>query len=118
MHDFIERLRAKPEHERRQIAYATSGAVTGLVAIMWFGAVIASGTLALESGNEGDERVAEAPRYNEALAEAQTGFSQMFAAVGAAGSATSTEGLVIVETNASSTIQEEQAPDTRTVIPF
>lgn len=118
MQDFVERLRAKPEHERRRIALATSGTVTGLIAIMWFGAVVASGTLALESENSGDSAIAEAPRYNQALADAQTGFSQMFAAVGAIQNATSTEGLVIVETNASSTISAPQSPDTRTVIPF
>ena len=117
MHDLIERLRAKPEHERRRIALATSGTVTGLIAIMWFGAVIASGTLALEN-NDADTRVAEAPRYEEALGSAGASFSELFAAVGAVGSATSTEGLVIVETNASSTIAAPAAADTRTVIPF
>lgn len=118
MQDFIERLRAKPEHERRRIALAASGTMTGLIAVMWFGAVVASGTLALDNGDTANSEAAEAPRYDRALAEAQNGFSQMFAAVGAIQSATSTDGLVIVETNASSTISAPQTPDSRTVIPF
>lgn len=118
MHDFIERLRAKPEHQRRQIAFATSGAVTGLIAVMWFGAVVASGTLALESSSDGDRAVAEAPRYDETFAEGQNRFSELFAAVGAVGNATSTDSLVIVETSSSSTIAPPQSPERRTVIPF
>lgn len=44
---FIDRLRAKPEHERKRIALLTSGALTALIALFWMTANISAGTFAI-----------------------------------------------------------------------
>ncbi len=48
MRDYIERLRAKPEHVRRRIALGTSVGVTGVIAFFWAVALIFGNTLSIE----------------------------------------------------------------------
>ena len=47
MRDFIERLKAKPEHVRRRIAIGTSAGITGVVATGWFFTLLFAGNLSL-----------------------------------------------------------------------
>ena len=47
MRDFIERLKAKPEHVRRRIAIGTTAGITGVVALAWFFTLLFSGTFSL-----------------------------------------------------------------------
>ncbi len=112
MQDFIERLRAKPEHVRKQIAMGTATALTGLVAVGWLGALVAGGTLALTPTSEESVLASESE---------ESGFVSLLGAAGAAVGATSTEPeLNVIESNTSSTLDNRavQQTDTRTVIPF
>ncbi|MBU0749969.1 hypothetical protein KKH15_00435 [Patescibacteria group bacterium] len=113
MQDFIERLRAKPEHVRKQIAIATSGVLTGLVAVGWLASLVAGGTLALKAS----DTVAE-PAGN--IAEQQNGFESLLGAAGSfAGVTTEDPELTVLESRTSSTLdRNQQEVDTRTVIPF
>ena len=112
MQDFIERLRAKPEHVRKQIAMGTAAGLTGIVALGWLGGLVAGGTLALAPAGD-DATVATDSKQN--------GFEELLGAAGAAVGATSTPNeLNVVETKTTSTLDNRmnQQADTRTVIPF
>lgn len=115
MQDFIERLRAKPEHVRKQIAIGTSGALTGVVALGWIVSMAAGGTLALKSSTPTDTN---APDFAALAEETQSEFNSLMGAAGAF-TATSSEPALTVESNSRSTLdRNEQVDDTRTVIPF
>ncbi len=45
--DHIERLRGKPHHVRKQIAYGGAFAISAVIGILWFGVSLASGSFAL-----------------------------------------------------------------------
>jgi hypothetical protein len=86
MRDFIERLKSKPEHIRRRIALGTAAGITGVVTVVWAGALIFSGALGipqntgasvpgtLATGDGGSDSTAQAP--------AKTNFEQLLGAVG------------------------------------
>ncbi len=107
MRDFIEHLRAKPDHVRKQIAFGASLGITGTVALMWAVAFMSSGAL-MRSPEPTDSGI------TSALSE-QKGASLL----GAIGALTTQEdgSIMVVGTSASSTGKSE-APDERTVIPF
>jgi hypothetical protein len=118
MMDFIERLRAKPEHIRSRIALGTASAITGVVTLGWFGALIAGNAFDLSSPattevvNLGGSETSSLP---DAVANAKTGFSALFS--DSAESPTSFDpDLTIIDV----TPEEESAPsnDSRTIIPF
>lgn len=105
--DFIERLRAKPDHVRKQIAFGAASGITGLVALMWGTAFIASGTLARTVPSE-------APDVTSVLAE--SGSNSLLGAIGAL--TTREDGsITVVDTSASSSAKV-QTTEQRTVIPF
>lgn len=106
MHDYLEQLRRKPEAERTRIAFFSSAAVTGVIALGWMVALVTGGALTLS------------PNTPVALEEERETYNSLQAAVGAIGSTESaSSGLVIVEEGTSTTIKEE-APEDATVIPF
>lgn len=117
LRDYVEQLKAKPEHIRRRVALGSSLGITGVVAISWVIALGASGTLALSAPAEtgGTNGLAEV------AGETSSRFGSLLGAVGAAGSYN--EGgepaLTIVDGSASSTLEAQApAPEERTVIPF
>lgn len=119
MRDFIENLRAKPEHVRRQVAMGASAGVTGVVAVAWAAALFASGGLTLAPASA--ETVSGADF--DALAEdTRSAFSELLGAAGAAGGASASQqaGIRVVDGETSSTLERDEAPaaDQRTVIPF
>ncbi len=111
--DFLERLRAKPEHVRRQIALRTSGAVTLVVFLGWATAFASSGTLALNDTGSTSSNLAEATQNTDLdvsrLLGAANAFQQDIE------EATS---IRVVETNASSTLDANTGVGEETVIPF
>lgn len=108
MIDFIERLRAKPEHVRKHIAFFAASSITGLVALMWFGAFVSSGALSRS-----------APSQTNAVTAAFTEHEGA-SLLGAIGALTTREdgSIQVVETTASSTAGSKEAPEERTTIPF
>jgi hypothetical protein len=116
--EHLERLRAKPHHVRRQIAFGTSLAVTALVAVGWMGALLSSPKLAIERTPGGSEDV----NFQESLTETRSNFSDLLGAAGAAIGATTTPSkVIVVDTKTTSTmdVKRDNYNDTReTVIPF
>jgi hypothetical protein len=108
MTDFIERLRAKPEHVRKGIALGTASGVTALIALVWSVSFFSSGALALSPSSVGTEGLASS--------FSKTGGSSLLSAVGALSGKQEGQ-ITVVETRASSTVAAPSSDD-RTVIPF
>lgn len=120
MFDFIERLRAKPEHVRRRIAFGTAAGLTGVVTIGWMAALVAGNAFILTPNQDAPTLADSLKPLSENANETQ---SNIFGLLGAAGAATDTKApasLTIIETDTSSTLDVAQTPtsDNRTVIPF
>ena len=49
--DRLDAIRDKPHHVRRQIAFLTSGVITGVIAVGWLGASLYTGAFALKGAN-------------------------------------------------------------------
>lgn len=113
LNDHLDRLRAKPHHVRRQIAFGSSLAVTALVAVGWLGALASSPKLALD---------ARPDDTGNALTQTRTNFSDLMGAAGAAlGATSSPAAITVVDTKTSSTLEiaRENYNDTNeTVIAF
>lgn len=107
MKDFIERLRAKPEHDRKRITFFASAGVTALIAVLWLSTTVASGTLALKPSSS------VTPNINTA----NTGVPSN-ALLGAAAAFQNTSSAEVHVEDVGSAPQASSAPDTRTVIPF
>ncbi len=131
MRDFIERLRAKPEHVRRRIAFGTTFGITGLITLVWVSAVVVSGNLALAvpelPGDTGT--IAQAPTTdpNAALGagagianvfdQTKTSLTQLLGAVGIATATTAPASLQTVD-QAEVAPQNSKVAPQATVIPF
>ncbi|HYE23306.1 MAG TPA: hypothetical protein VEA92_02545 [Candidatus Paceibacterota bacterium] len=119
MLDFIERLRQKPEHVRRQIAAGTAVTMTGLVALGWVGALAAGNVFILTPVEDAPSLAQTSGELTGAVKDARTSFSDLMGAVNNADGATNEPSLIIVESESSSTLSTDTPKeDTRTVIPF
>ena len=129
MMDFIERLKAKPEHVRRRIAVGTSVAVTGVVTAAWFLTLLFSGTLSLAvpaSGSSpvlaqentatgaGNQSNLAAVNASAAVVPPQSNLSRLLAAVGIS-TAPPPAPVLKVEDAATTSSTQQASP---TVIPF
>lgn len=111
--DYIEDMKSKPVHERRRFALLASGAITLVVATGWFGALAASGELALKQPE--NDATAELVRSTE---EGSDRFNDLVGAVNAFQSGfESGTSIEVVDTKESSTLDTETTGDA-TVIPF
>ena len=108
--DFIENLRAKPHHVRKQIAFTAAGTGAALVGIVWVGVSLSLGTYALR----GDGAFAAADTQSgAAVVSAQVAGAA--AAVGSGDAAASpTAGIEIIDAATSSATTTPEP----TVIPF
>lgn len=105
--DYIERLRTKPVHVRKQIAFGASAGFTALVAIIWVTAFTASGALSRSA-------LTDQPGLTSTFSTEKG--ASLLGAIGAL--TTKQDGSVeVVGTQASSTVNEP-SEDERTVIPF
>ena len=113
MRDFIERLKAKPEHIRRRIALGTTFGITGVVTAAWFFTLLFAGTLSLAIPSTvigGNGTLAQA----DTNTEPKSNFSQLLGAVGIS-TAKPAPAALQIEDAAPTTTQSSAQP---TVIPF
>lgn len=116
MKQYVEQLKEKPVHVRRNVALGLSGIVTGLVAVVWLTTMVSTGAFALSSpsnalvGSDG----------THGFSNTQSNFSELLGAVGGSFGATSTKPeLTIVDGNMTSTLTPSSQNNTgATVIPF
>jgi hypothetical protein len=128
MMDFIERLRAKPEHVRQRIAFGASAGITGVVATGWLMTLLVSGTFSIapSPAKSSDAAIAttnEAARnVADSANQIHTGFQQLMGAVGAASTtAAAAPTLTVTDAGSSSTLDAKQSGSTaadQTVIHF
>ena len=116
--EHLERLRAKPHHVRRQIAFSASVVITALVAVGWMGAMVSSPKFAIDQRpTEGDE-----VDFGSAITDTRSNFSDLVGAAGAAlGASSSPAAITVVDTKTRSTLDvpRHNYNDTKeTVIPF
>lgn len=98
MRDFIERLRAHPEHIRHRIVIGASVGFTGLVGVLWMGTLLTSGTLALNLSTPGTQAPTVAS-VNGAVQETRSNWQQLLGAVGAANASSSAPALTPINTS-------------------
>ena len=111
--DYVEHLKTQPVQVRKRVAVATSGAVTGVVALAWLVALTSSGSLALSPDPSSTRNLASATR------ESGEDLSSLLGAAGAFQNGLKGSGsITVVDTKASSTLDQAEAKDERTVIPF
>ncbi|MES2994779.1 MAG: hypothetical protein V4681_01980 [Patescibacteria group bacterium] len=97
----LERVRAKPHHEQRKIAFATALGVTGLVTLGWLGALASSPVLALNPRSNQSEEL----NMQDALTDTRSNFSELAGAAAAAiGATTSPARITVVDTKTTSTL--------------
>lgn len=116
MKRYVEQLKEKPVHVRRNVALGLSGAVTGLVALLWMATMAATGAFSL-SPSPGT--VASDPGAAQ-FSETDSNFSELLGAVGESfGGASAEPELTIVDGNTTSTLTPPPSNATdATVIPF
>lgn len=103
MNDHLDRLRTKPHHVRRRIAFVTSLGITGFVALGWMGAMATSGSLALATPSITEEET------GLSLTETKSNFSELMGAAGAALTASSAPArITVVDGTVSSTLDERR----------
>jgi hypothetical protein len=99
MLDFIERLRAKPEHVRRRVAVGTAVGVSSVVAVVWLFTLVLSGTLILGASPVSNTTLAQTSggQVSGAVTQTKSAFSQLVGAADAAftGGASTTPALTI-----------------------
>mgnify|MGYP000543943540 CR=1 FL=1 len=113
--DYVENLKAKPTHVRERAALGASAAITAVIAIGWLVALSTSGTLALgPAGTPASKQLAKTSQ------ESQKDFSNLLGAAGAfQNNMSAGQGsITVVETNTSSTLEQEDMVGEQTVIPF
>jgi len=105
--DFIEHLRGKPEHTRKQVAFGAAAGFTLLVTFMWGVAFVSSGALSTSSNTASNPVVSTfSPEKGVSL----------LSAVGAL--TTRQDGsITVVGASATSSVPNKTTED-RTVIPF
>lgn len=113
----IENLRAKPHHVRERIAFGTAAGITAVVAMVWVTTLAATGTFSLASNVPTDDGATQT-----AIAQTQSGFSQLVGSAGAAlGAPTTSPSLRIVDDGTTSSLETKQVNannSNATVIPF
>jgi hypothetical protein len=130
MMDFIERLKAKPEHVRRRIAVGTAAGITGVVTAAWFFTLLFAGTLSLAipeggvnsgtlaqtntSNSSGNTANLAAVNASSAEVPQQSNLARLLAAVGIS-TAPAPKPALKVEDLAATSSGQQASP---TVIPF
>jgi hypothetical protein len=109
MRDYIEHLKRKPEHVRRQVALGVSGGVASLVFVGWAAMLVSSGALALNNTPADTSFAKDAKETQAGLAGAAAALSSVLSDGGT---------VTAVEADVSSTMDDSQDTGEATVIPF
>ena len=116
--DHIEHIKSRPHPVRRRIAFASAAGGAGVIALVWFFGVFASGTFAIQGTNFAESTGAEqsgvavaAPSDNNSGQPAQAGLAGAAAAISGPSKA---PGIEIVDATSSAPARQPEP----TVIPF
>ncbi len=109
MRDYLEHLKRKPEHVRRQVALGVSGGAAALVFVGWAAMLSASGALTLNDVPADNSFAQDAQKTGAGLAGAAAAFSSVLS---------DEPTVTAVDADASSTLDDSQDTGEATVIPF
>jgi len=76
----LDHIRQQPEHIRRQVALSVAAVVTGVIALIWLGASVATGVFALKNTSFAEATSGVVPQ----VAQTGGGLSNLVGAAGAA----------------------------------
>jgi len=109
MFDYLENLRMKPGHVRRQIAAGTAACLTAFVAVGWFAVNASSGTFALAPADAAPALdSSETSHFADAFSDTKSGFASLLGAAGASFSSGSDASGIVIQTQSSTTVNQEQ----------
>lgn len=112
--EHIDRVKAKPHHIRKQVAFASAAVGTGLITLVWLSVSLATGAFSIKESSF----AANAEQGNTVMAGGDTSGNQNLAGVGAAAAlpdASVPAHIEIIDAN-SATAGQKQAE--QTTIPF
>jgi hypothetical protein len=92
--DHIERVKGKPHHVRKQVAFASAGVLTALIAVVWVAGSLGTGAFALKDTSFGGSAAG-------ATLTAETGNAQGLAGAAAANNTAAPARIEIVDTASS-----------------
>lgn len=107
----VNRVKEQPHHIRKQVAFTVAGSVTGLVALVWLSASLATNSFAIQ-GTQFADAVGEQP-----VETVGPNGSQLAGAAAALESEDSTPRIQIVNVTPAAT-PAATSTDDRTIIPF
>lgn len=113
----LENLRSKPEHVRKQYAYTSAGVIALSIFMIWGVTMVVAKPLAYKGGNEAREEQANplvdlAATFKTGLAGAAASLEDVTKEVESQGQYEGEARLEIVETDRSSTIDDEPKRET------
>lgn len=108
----VEHVRGKPEHIRKQVAFAVAAAATAVVALVWFLSTVTAGVFAIQGSS-----FAESTSGNTNVAAVGPSDSSLLGAASAALGFPQAEPAHIVIVDASTSTPKAEKHDP-TVIPF
>lgn len=117
--DYVEHLRAKSVHQRQNIAFASAGCITILVAFGWLTTLVSSGVFAFKESetDAGFVSATQVLQSQTAKLLGPQGGANLAGAAGAFGGIMESAEVTVVDTKASSTLDREDIGEA-TVIPF
>ncbi len=107
----VNRVKEQPHHIRKKVAFSVAGGVTGLVALVWLSASLATNSFAIQ-GSQFADAVGERP-----VEQVGPDGSQLAGAAAALSGEDNTPRIQIVNVTPT-TASATTTSDTRTVIPF
>lgn len=109
--DHIERVKEKPHHVRRGIAFGSAGLIAAVIGLTWFSVSFSSGAFAIQGSS-----FADATQGSDTVT---TQGSQDTSLLGAAAAADAESGPARIEVvNAATSSTATSAPSDKRVIPF
>lgn len=75
MYDLIERLKQKPEHHRRRVAFGVSGGITAIIFILWASVILPNDTRQVALQKQESKPSGETP-----IATLRNGVAQVYEA--------------------------------------
>ena len=110
--DYIEHLKGKPHHVRKQITFSVATGGAALIGLLWFGVSLSSGAYAIKGSN-----FAQATGAESATVTTTDNTSQLAGAAAAVGTNTAQAAHIeIIDAATTSTAASHQSE--QTVIPF
>lgn len=110
--DYIEHLKGKPHHVRKQITFAAATGGAALIGLVWFGVSLSSGAYAINGSNFAQATGAEA------TVTASAGNTSQLAGAAAAVDTNKTQAAHIEIIDAATTSTAANTRPEQTVIPF